>query len=69
MDATSNRATIDTTRSAHVGDAMLATVINADGSEALWFMGPAEWDAQRYGCACANCAPHEQLRPVKRRVA
>lgn len=59
---TENTAEIDPARSVRLGDHWHAAVcVNPDGEESLWLLAPHP--GNRHGCACAHCAPHDQLTP------
>lgn len=53
------RPQVDLARSADLGDYLAAVAVHRDGHETLWLM--RNDDAGTLGCACANCAPFEQL--------
>lgn len=52
------KAQVDLSRSASLDGWLLAVAVHVDG-EQLWLM--REDGAGRPGCACAECAPHDQL--------
>lgn len=42
----------------------LAEAINPDGTTAYWVLSP-EGSAAPQGCACRDCAPHDQRNPFR----
>ena len=54
-----NTAAVDLNRLAHLGgDWYAAVCVDPDGEESLWLVAPTPGDV--HGCACADCAPHDQ---------
>jgi hypothetical protein len=55
----SDTSTVDPARLVQVGRWRAAVCITADGTESFWLLSPTA--NAEHGCACPECAPHDQL--------
>ncbi|MGY2702214.1 hypothetical protein [Nocardioides sp. HB32] len=56
------RPIFDPARVVRLGDRLaVGVVIHSDGDERFWVFNLDATDADGGGCACSDCAPHEQV--------